>query len=124
MNIVLSVHQTPPAVLPSGLLALCSPALGPKGTLRVFCLRVACVAESTPVSGRVRSSVYKLDGGEASGGEGPAFVLRHRTSNLAERTTNGAHTDPVSLRAAEDTPTSGSSTNHLSATECPHVLNG
>ncbi|KAJ3612489.1 hypothetical protein NHX12_020764 [Muraenolepis orangiensis] len=73
----------------------------------------------------LRSSVSKLDGGAASGDEGPAFVLRHRTSNPAERTTNGVPTDPMSPRQdAEDTPTSGCSTNHLSATECPHVLNG
>uniref|UniRef100_A0AAV2IZL7 Adiponectin receptor 2 n=1 Tax=Knipowitschia caucasica TaxID=637954 RepID=A0AAV2IZL7_KNICA len=45
----------------------------------------------------------KLDGGEASGAEGMAFVLRHRTASTAqstEETTSGSH-------------------NYLTATECP-----
>ncbi|CAB1419035.1 unnamed protein product [Pleuronectes platessa] len=61
----------------------------------------------------------KLDGGETSGAEGPAFVLRHRTSNLVQHTTDTTPTDPVSPRVKEDTPTSGSSTSPLITTECP-----
>ncbi|TNN39215.1 hypothetical protein EYF80_050624 [Liparis tanakae] len=49
---------------------------------------------------------FKLDGGETSGAEGPAFVLRHRTSNLIEHTTDGAPTNPTSPREKADTPTS------------------
>ncbi|KAG7222191.1 hypothetical protein INR49_016589 [Caranx melampygus] len=61
----------------------------------------------------------KLDGGETSGAEGPAFVLRHRTSNLIEHTTDSTPTDPMSPREKGDTSTSGSSTSHLSTAECP-----
>ncbi|CAL8277072.1 unnamed protein product [Gadus morhua 'NCC'] len=89
-----------------------------------FALPVRCPGPGSvrSISLAVRSGVYKLDGGEVTEGEGPAFVLRHRTSTLAERTTNDAPTDPMSPRDAEDTPTSGCSTNHLSATECPHIV--
>lgn len=61
----------------------------------------------------------KLDGGETSGAEGPAFVLRHRTSNLIEHTTDSPPTNPMSPREKGDTSTSGSSTSHLSTAECP-----
>lgn len=62
---------------------------------------------------------FKLDGGETCGPEGPAFVLRHRTSNLLEHTSDSAPTDPMSPREKEDTPTSGSSASHLSTAGCP-----
>lgn len=51
---------------------------------------------------------FKLDEGETSGAEGPAFVLRHR--NLNSHTT-----DPMSPR---ETPNTGPSTSHLSTSEC------
>lgn len=51
---------------------------------------------------------FKLDEGETSGAEGPAFVLRHRNLN--------SHTaDPMSPR---ETPNTGPSTSHLSTSEC------
>lgn len=63
---------------------------------------------------------FKLDGGETSGAEGPAFVLRHRTSNLtAQHTAECTPADPMSPREEGDSPTSGSSTSHLSTAECP-----
>ncbi|XP_076016185.1 adiponectin receptor protein 2-like [Genypterus blacodes] len=89
-------------------------------------------AESHPPSDNTRRSVWvfpiqlssssrrgsvqrlKLDGGEASGAEGSAFVLRHRTSHLLEQTAEKTQTDPVSPREKGDTSTSGSSAAHLS----------
>lgn len=62
---------------------------------------------------------YKLDGGETSGADGPTFVLRHRTSNVIEASTNCTSSHPMSPRDKEETPTSGSSTSHLSAAESP-----
>lgn len=61
----------------------------------------------------------KLDGGETSGADGPSFVLRHRNSTLGGHTTDSRPTDPMSPREKANTPTSGSSTSHLSTAECP-----
>ncbi|XP_051911983.1 adiponectin receptor protein 2 [Hippocampus zosterae] len=60
-----------------------------------------------------RPGVFKLDEGEASGPDGPAFVLRHRTSSHAQHTADSAPTEP--RRAAV---TSGSSNGHLSTAQC------
>lgn len=64
--------------------------------------------------------LFKLDGGETRGPEGPAFVLRHRTLNVAEQRTaeSAAAADPMSPQSKCDTPTSGPSTSHLSASGC------
>lgn len=73
---------------------------------QVFCL------EEGPVQ------LFKLDGGETRGAEGPAFVLRHRTLNLTEHTTESTPTDPMSMQGKGDTPNSGPSTSHLSTSGC------
>lgn len=66
--------------------------------------------------------LFKLDGGESQGPEGPAFVLRHRTLNVAEQRTAESQTataaDPMSPQSKSDAPTSGPSTSHLSASGC------
>lgn len=63
--------------------------------------------------------LFKLDGGETRGPEGPAFVLRHRTLNVAEQhTAESAAADPMSPQSKGDAPTSGPSTSHLSTSGC------
>lgn len=51
--------------------------------------------------------------------EGPAFVLRHRNSNLTENATNCSPAGPMSPQEKNTPNTSGSSTSHLSTAECP-----
>ncbi|XP_061524440.1 adiponectin receptor protein 2-like [Phycodurus eques] len=64
----------------------------------------------------VRSGVFKLDEGEESWPEGPALVLRHRTSSHAEHTADSA---PAGAREkGRAATTSGSSDGHLSIPQC------
>lgn len=64
--------------------------------------------------------LFKLDGGESQGPSGPAFVLRHRTLNVAEQRTgeSEAVAAPMRPQSKGDAPTSGPSTSHLSASGC------
>ncbi|KAM3588128.1 uncharacterized protein V6R79_022069 [Siganus canaliculatus] len=64
---------------------------------------------------------FKLDGGETSAAEGPAFVLRHRTSNLIDRRpADGVQPeDHTSPREKGETSTSGPSASSIRTSECP-----